>query len=521
MALPTIASLWVGEELSWLEQLCLKSFHDHGHDVVLFTYDEVKGIPEGVRQRDANDILPSDNIIRHAKTGSPAYHADVFRLHMLYQTDYVWADTDAFCCQPWKLKGKHFHGWISDEKPLVNNGVLRLPKTSKTLKAMMKFTSDEYPIPPWYSDAKQADLQARKDRGDGEHVSLLPWGVWGPDALTWFLKDTGEIKHSKPGHVIYPVPFKNAGVTLNPNRRDQAKKLILDDTLSIHFWGRRFRNIAAKYDGVPSEGSYVHELLKKHDIDPHETRHMMAAEPTATAVSDAIDPSALDFSMFTDADVGNLVLQRSEIGPVGPEVNAWIDGDDTPLLAYAAEHREKITQDAFKIAQREFENFAEVADDVAPKRTVDIGCGYGLVDLILYRKFGCDLVLIDIEDSEDRHFGYRNQASGYSNLRKARTFLEKNGVPPEKITTVNPLDEDTDFLGEFDLAISLYSCGFHFPISTYGTLFGDQMNDQGAIVLDVRRGSGGISALKEFGTVDVLIKHSKYSTVLTRIGQAK
>ncbi len=47
------------------------------------------------------------------------------------------------------------------------------------------------------------------------------------------------------------------------------------------------------------------------------------------------------------------------------------------------------------------------------------------------------------------------------------------------------------------------------------------MNDGGSIVLDVRRGSGGINALKEFGAVDVLVKHSKFSTVLTRIGQVK
>lgn len=176
---PTIGSLWVGAELSWLEQLCLQSFLDHGHPVVLFTYDKVGGVPDGVQIANANDILPADRIISHAKTGSPAYHADVFRLHMLQQTDYIWADTDAFCCQPWRFTGKHFHGWISDDKPLVNNGVLQLPKRSKTLARMLKFTADEYPIPPWYSTEKRADLKARKDAGQGVHVSLLPWGRLG------------------------------------------------------------------------------------------------------------------------------------------------------------------------------------------------------------------------------------------------------------------------------------------------------------------------------------------------------
>ncbi len=278
MTLPTIASLWVGDRVSWLEQLCLQSFLDHGHEVILYAYDKIEGVPAGVKMENANDILPADTIIRHAKTGSPAYHADVFRLHLMMKTDYIWADTDAYCCQPWVREGGHFHGWISDEKPIVNNGVLGLPKDSKTLAAMVEFTSDEYPIPPWFTDKHKAKLQASKDAGEGVHVSLLPWGVWGPDAITWFLQETGEIEHSMPGHMLYPVPFKLAGVTLNPNRMNKAKSFVKDDTLSIHLWGRRFRNVAGKYGGVPQPGCLVHELLEKHGIDPAPTADMMAAK---------------------------------------------------------------------------------------------------------------------------------------------------------------------------------------------------------------------------------------------------
>ncbi len=270
MALPVIGSLWIGPELGWMEQLCLKSFVDHGHETILYCYDEVKNIPEGVKVEDANNILKTDNIIRHARTGSPAYHADVFRLHMIQQTGKIWADTDAFCVQPWKqTKNKHFHGWISDKKPQVNNGVLGLPKSSKTLEKMLDFTSDEFPIPPWLSEEKRDELQRLKDKGDGVHVSLLPWGVWGPDAVTWFLQDTGEIKHSFDKHVIYPVPFKTGRHLLIPGRADEVRAMIKKDTLSIHFWGRRFRNILVKrFQGVLAEGSYADELCKRHGIVP-------------------------------------------------------------------------------------------------------------------------------------------------------------------------------------------------------------------------------------------------------------
>ncbi|MFY0310059.1 class I SAM-dependent methyltransferase [Leisingera sp. D0M16] len=520
MALPAIASLWVGPELSWLEQLCLQSFLDNGHEVILFTYDEVKGVPDGVQVADANDILPADRIIRHAKTGSPAYHADIFRLHMLRQTNYVWADTDAYCCQPWDIKGKHFHGWISDNKPMVNNGVLRLPKTSKTLKAMLQFTSDEYPIPPWYSARKQAELQALKDAGQGVHVSLLPWGVWGPDALTWFLQETGEVSNSRPGHVIYPVPFKRAGVVLNPNRPDQARGYIRSDTLSIHFWGRRFRNIAAKYGGVPAEGSYVHELLAKHGINAEKTRHLLLPAPEPEeAAAEAVDPSALDFSMFSDRDVANLLLQRSELASSGQTLRDWMAGDEALLLAEARIQRDHILQESIRIAERECNFFLEATDPIAPKRAADIGCGYAFASLLLHRRYGCDIVLIDIEEGNGRHFGFKGAGAGFTSLATARAFLESNGVPAEKITTINPSTEDTAALGRFDLVISLASCGFHYPVGTYEDLFRNQINEGGGIVLDIRKSSGGIAAMKSFGAVDVLAKHGKYSTVLIRAGQ--
>lgn len=513
MTLPTIGTLWIGPELSWMEQLCLQSFLDHGHEVILYTYDKVKGVPKGVKIADAGDVLPSEKIIRHARTGSPAYHADVFRLHMLKQTDYIWADTDAFCCQPWDVKkGKHFHGWISDNKPMVNNGVLRLPKTSKTLKAMLDFTSDEYPIPPWYSEEKQQELRDLKEAGKGIHVSLLPWGVWGPDALSWFLKATGEIKYSQPGHVIYPVPFSIAGVVLNPNRFGKAENLIKDDTLSIHFWGRRFRNIAAKYNGVPTDGCYVAELCRRHKIDPAKTAHMMQTPKIIEPIKD------LDFSMFDDADVANLVLQRPEVADARQQIRDWIDGNDAPLRKYAQENRDKILNETLEVARRECEFFVESTDDPKPKKIADIGCGYAFADLFLYDRYKSEIILIDIEESKDRHFGFADSGSGYASLEKAQKFLTQNGVPKKKITLINPNTKKMSKIGKVNLAISLASCGFHYPINTYSEFFSSQISSGGAVVLDVRKGSGGIGAMKVFGEVEVLQKHQKYSTVIVRVG---
>lgn len=513
MALAEVASLWIGPELSWLEQLCLRSFVEAGHRTTLFTYDKVEGVPEGVHVEPASSFLPATEIIRHARTGSPAYHADLFRLRMLRDSRLIWVDTDAYCLRPFKVpRHGHFHGWLSDDKPIVNNGVLKLPKKSKTLARMLEFTSDEYPIPPWYSEEKQAELRERKARGEGVHVSLLPWGVWGPDALTHFLKETGEIRFSFPGHVLYPVRFSHKRSLIKPSRRHVAEQSIRDETLSIHFWGRRIRAAASETGGVPPRGSFLRDLLDKHGIDPKPTAHLM--KPTAPReVPARIDPAEVDFSVFDTDDIVNLAMQRSSAVRDPEAVRAWLRGDDGPLRAEAEANRDGILHAAFTEISEAFARVFPRLEALKPGRIADIGAGYAFLDLLAFRHWGCDLVLIDIEETEARHFGFAADGAGYSSLAKARAFLVANGVPERRIRTINPRHEDLAEAGIVDAAISLISCGFHYPAQTYDAFFRDQVRPGGAVILDIRKGSGGIPYLKGIGKTHVLAKERKHSCV--------
>ena len=61
--LPKIASLWIGGDLSWLEQLCLKSFADAGHQITLYSYAPISNLPEGVLAGDANEIYPGEPML--------------------------------------------------------------------------------------------------------------------------------------------------------------------------------------------------------------------------------------------------------------------------------------------------------------------------------------------------------------------------------------------------------------------------------------------------------------------------
>ncbi|MHA7828284.1 MAG: hypothetical protein ACX93P_12070 [Roseovarius sp.] len=270
-----VASLWIGDELSWMEQICLLSFMEHGHRTILYVYDDVKSVPEGVEIRDAREVMPTDQIIYHVNTGSPAFHSDVFRLRMLAQTDFLWVDTDAYCLKPFQ-KQPHgfFYGWGTDKRRIICSGVLGLPAGSETLRAMLELTKDEYPVPPWLPKARQDELRALKAAGKGVHMSLMQWGICGPEALHYFALETGEVEHAFDGPVLYPVPFSGTRVFHRRHLKRKVLESITDETLSVHFYGRRFRNIFAQSGGLPPKGSYADDLCRHHGVDPAQTAHL-------------------------------------------------------------------------------------------------------------------------------------------------------------------------------------------------------------------------------------------------------
>ncbi len=261
-----IAQLWIGGSLSYMEQLCAVSFRDAGHHVKMYTYGDVGNIPDGIEIADANEIMPLGNVIAHKRTGSPAPQADKWRYNMLAKTDdQIWADTDAYCVKKFTTKTGHFHGWESPHH--INNGVVGLPSDSETLAGLINFTSDEYAIPDWFDPKLKAEMAEKKANGTPVHVGEQSWGVWGPQALTHFLHKTGEQKYAMPIEALFPVSFKKRRMMLKPHA--DLSHYITDNTLSIHFWGRRMRmRIIEAEGGEPHPESLIGKLLKKHGIVP-------------------------------------------------------------------------------------------------------------------------------------------------------------------------------------------------------------------------------------------------------------
>lgn len=266
-SLPDIATLWIGPRLSWLEQLCLKSFADQGHRVTLYSYGDIENVPEDVIKGDAADIFPGEPMLRHARTGSPAIHADMWRLHLLAKTDAIWVDADMYCYRPFDFAGGYAFGW---EKPgLVCNAVLRLPKDSGTLRGLLEFFEDQYAIAPWLKPWQQKELQAQKDLGTPVHMTEQNWGFTGPASVTHFLMETGEIEHAQPEQAFYPISFPDRNKMIKSRHNDWVDEHLTENTYGVHFWARRMKpRLEEQENNRPRRGSFMDLLLDKHGIDP-------------------------------------------------------------------------------------------------------------------------------------------------------------------------------------------------------------------------------------------------------------
>lgn len=265
--LPEIASLWIGGRLSWLEQLCLVSFAHAGHPTVLYSYEPIPNLPEGVEGRDANEVFPAEPMYRHKRTGSPAIHADLFRLHLLKETDSIWVDADMYCWRPFDYPDAHVFGW---EKPgLICNAVLGLPRDSEALDMALAFFEDEYAIAPWLKPWQQRELEAERDAGRPVHMTEQNWGFTGPAAVTHFLKESGEILKAQPEPAFYPIPFKDRNHMIRP--RMSPEERFTEDTRGVHFWARRMKpRLEEKEGNRPQQGSFMAGLLDKHGIVPED-----------------------------------------------------------------------------------------------------------------------------------------------------------------------------------------------------------------------------------------------------------
>ncbi len=257
--LSKIKTLWIGANLGKIERLALKSFLYYGHEVTIFVYDDVAGIPNGVKVRDANEILTSQNIFRYKNNNSVAGFADWFRYEMLYREGGVWVDTDVVCLKPFEFSGLFFGREQYDK---YNNAVLGAVPGCK----FMRFLSDQAAFPNRFLPFdtlkdKKRKLKRRLFRGNKPRN--VSWGEVGPVGLTRAINHFNLNEFGFPAKYFYPIhPFNWDQIFDNsfPNPSD-----FFPDSFAIHLWNEMFKTKPGFDKNQPSlTGSLIHALEAKY-----------------------------------------------------------------------------------------------------------------------------------------------------------------------------------------------------------------------------------------------------------------
>jgi hypothetical protein len=138
-----------GNNLSTLNRLSLNSYLYHGHIPVLYAYEPIPDVPDGVIVRDASTILPEDefkitdryknilhkdSVVEQEITRRANMHfSDLFRYVLLHKKGGWWSDLDVVCMKPFDFVDVFvFAGTLSivSRAIIANNNVIKCPPST-------------------------------------------------------------------------------------------------------------------------------------------------------------------------------------------------------------------------------------------------------------------------------------------------------------------------------------------------------------------------------------------------------
>ncbi len=256
-----VASFWAGEDLSFVEQMVIRSYLELGCDFTLYLGHPVGGIPAGTPVRDAAEIMPRPDFAAGAPSRKQlAVWSDLFRIRLLCQRQVIWADLDAYCLRPYDFPEGHVFGRSDGDGVL--SGVLALPQASPALTWMADFTAQEQLELPW---AEPAWIARRAQAGTLGPADLA-WGDIGPRLLGHALRQSGEDRHALRRRVFYPLLHKELARLWTPHM--DARVVADAETRSVHIFGYTKRVMATYWQGLPPPASWLAKMAARHGIDP-------------------------------------------------------------------------------------------------------------------------------------------------------------------------------------------------------------------------------------------------------------
>jgi hypothetical protein len=233
------ATFWMGK-LSPYEHASLLSFVDFGHEVTLFSYETIPGVPPQIIQRNANDIVDRSYVDRFITDGKRniAAFSDYFRYQMFKKENICWIDADVFMLKSFEVpKSENF--LVEEGRNKVCNALLNINPNSKELDEIIR------------------KCEAMLDRD-------LPWGALQSANGKAFASGTPGFKMKS--HLEYmPVECDDFYKYLLPEHCEEVETLT-KEAKSIHLYNNILDKIGYHKWALPPNGSYLNKILRESSV---------------------------------------------------------------------------------------------------------------------------------------------------------------------------------------------------------------------------------------------------------------
>ena len=231
-----IQGLWVGDELSMMEQLSIASFLENEHEYHLYIYDQVKNVPVGTVVKDASAILPPSMIFQYQGRPSYAGFANFFRYKLLWERGGWWADTDVVCLKPFDFSDEHvFATEVVNGPEVIASSIIKAPAGSRVMAYCWDVCKTKKP-------------------------EALVWGETGPKLLGEAVQRFSEPRFVQPHTVFCPISYDVWRTVL-----DEAAEIELDkDAHSIHLWNEMWRLAGQDKNGEYPSSCLYGQLKQKY-----------------------------------------------------------------------------------------------------------------------------------------------------------------------------------------------------------------------------------------------------------------
>jgi mannosyltransferase OCH1-like enzyme len=232
-----IQGLWVGPELSVMEQLSVASFLQNGHEYHLYVYDDIKNIPTGAIVKNANEVLPASRIFQYKHHATYAGFSNFFRYKLLLEQGGWWVDTDTICLRPFDFPEEHvFSSERVDDVEVTNSGIIKAPARSQVMAYAWQVCQSKNP-------------------------EDLVWGETGPRLMGEAVKNSRMEQFKKPYRVFCPLSYSEWHRVLEP------EPLVFDEhTYGVHLWNEMWRANGQDKSAQYPEGCFYEQLKRRYEI---------------------------------------------------------------------------------------------------------------------------------------------------------------------------------------------------------------------------------------------------------------